>query len=99
MAVIMQARWEGGTPAQLAAIVKQMGTLMLEAGAVSYELARIASGPHVGHHQVTTKFPNQETFARIMQKFMDDPQFQKAFAAQSAATRIADRTLLITVDG
>ena len=93
MYVTVLVRMSGGDRDTLIGLGKQAKSIVEKAGAESFSLVQVFTGPHTGDLLVAVRFPNWDVLGKAQQSFSNDPAFL-ALAAQIAPC-VAERNLVV----
>jgi hypothetical protein len=98
MAVTQLMRWNGGTRDSLIDLGKQAKALWEKAGAESFRVAQIHTGPNVGQWLVAVRFPDWAAYGKAMQSLASDAAYRKFLAEVGAISELVDRTVVVGID-
>jgi hypothetical protein len=98
MAITIINRWNGGSRDAIVPIAKRAKAALEKAGAESFQMSQIHTGPHAGQWVTATRYSDWETYGKTTQALASNAAYQKILADVGAKAQLADRMIIVGVD-
>jgi len=98
MAIEVYTRYSGGARDKLIPYAAKVRSTYEKAGAESYRMNQITTGPHTGHWLIVIRYKDWETYGRVQQSIAGNAEFRAMMAEVATMSQVVDRTNVVSVD-